>query len=224
MGCALAVLFDLDGTLLDSEQAHYAASNAALLALGLGPLPWEEYTRWMYGRPDRPSFRDYLAARGLPTYDTLVEELVAAKARAFAEHLSALRLFPDAAATLQCATQAGVHLGIVTGARRHEAEWVVQHLLDGLQLDVLVTGDDVRHGKPDPEPYLLAAQRLQLPPTACVVVEDTPAGIQAAKAAQMRCLAVDRAGTFSAGLGADRIVSTLSWEAIRDLAALACDP
>jgi sugar-phosphatase len=55
---------------------------------------------------------------------------------------------------------------------------------------VLICAEDVRHGKPDPEGYLAAAHRLGVAPSACVVIEDAPAGLEAARAAGMRCIAV----------------------------------
>jgi sugar-phosphatase len=74
----------------------------------------------------------------------------------------------------------------------------------------LITADDVRHGKPDPEGYLAAAQRLGVTPNDCIVVEDAPAGIAAARAAGMRCVAV--AGTFppSRLVDADVVLPELS--------------
>lgn len=82
----------------------------------------------------------------------------------------------------------------------------------GSLVQAVVSGDEVPEGKPNPAPYLLGAERLGLAPEQCLVIEDAPAGVLAAKRAGMRCIAVDRLGEAAllAEAGADQVVERLS--------------
>jgi HAD superfamily hydrolase (TIGR01509 family) len=92
-----------------------------------------------------------------------------------------LPLQPGAGPLLAGLAAAGVPCGLVTASSRAIMEAVLT--VTGLSFGVTVCGEDVRRGKPDPEPYLLAAARLGVPPAGCVVLEDTPTGAAAARAA-----------------------------------------
>jgi beta-phosphoglucomutase-like phosphatase (HAD superfamily) len=81
--------------------------------------------------------------------------------------------------------------------------------LNGI-FEVIVSGDDVTHGKPDPEIYITAAQRLGVAPVACVAIEDAPAGVEAAKRAGMRCIAVTNSVPGEQLQKADLIVASLA--------------
>jgi beta-phosphoglucomutase-like phosphatase (HAD superfamily) len=70
-------------------------------------------------------------------------------------------------------------------------DFVVNRLKIRKYYDVIISGEDVKHGKPDPEPYLLACKRLGLPPDQCVVLEDASNGVKAAKAAGCKCIGID---------------------------------
>lgn len=87
----------------------------------------------------------------------------------------------------------------------------------------IVAAEDVTRGKPDPQIFLLAAQALRMPPTRCVVFEDTPVGIQAAKAAKMRVVAVATSHPVASLVEADRIVARLNELSIRELESLALE-
>ncbi len=216
MATTRAVLFDLDGVLIDSEPAHFAATRAALEDLGLDTLDEADYARWMLGRPDHRALADYLAARGLPA--DLLPTLLERKAARYAERFAVeVRPLDDGVETLRAAHAAGLPLGIVSGALAAEIGWAIERLGIADLVAVVVSGDEVACGKPDPEPYLLAARRLGLEPELCVAVEDAPAGVSAARAAGMRCLAVDRQGWGERLAAADLVVARLSWEALRQL-------
>jgi HAD superfamily hydrolase (TIGR01509 family) len=99
-----------------------------------------------------------------------------------------LPLQPGAAALLAALDAAGVPYALVTASSRAIMDAVLK--VTGLTFAVTVCGEDVRRAKPDPEPYLLAAARLGVPPAGCVVLEDSPTGIAAARAAGCRVIAV----------------------------------
>ena len=100
-----------------------------------------------------------------------------------------IKLFPDIPVILQEIQQSGRQLGMVTGSN----QMLIQHVIPQSvrkQFDVIVTADDVQHGKPAPDPYLCAAEKLALDPSDCLVVENAPMGIRAAKAAGMQVVAI----------------------------------
>lgn len=209
-------MFDLDGVLIDSEPAHFAATRAALEDLGLGTLDEADYAQWMLGRPDHSALADYMAARGLSP--DLLPALLERKAARYAERFAVdVHPLADGVETLQAVYAAALAVGIVSGALAVEIAWAIERLGIAGLVDTVVSGEEVARGKPDPEPYLLAARRLGLEPSVCVAVEDAPAGVTAAKAAGMRCLAVDRQGWGEELGAADLVVSRLSWEALSRL-------
>ncbi len=99
-----------------------------------------------------------------------------------------LPLQPGAARLLAALDAVGVPYALVTASSRAIMDAVLK--VTGLSFGVTVCGQDVRRGKPDPEPYLLAAARLGVPPSGCVVLEDSPTGIAAARAAGCAVIAV----------------------------------
>jgi len=175
-----AVLWDLDGTLVDSEPAHAAAFDAALDALGLAV---------------RPAFHDLclgasedmvhaaLAAEtgttiGLAAWRALKWESYRTLARRIAPR-------PGVAALVPALAAAGVPMAVVSNSTRAEVDLALAATgLDAL-LPLTISRADVARGKPDPEGYLAAAARLGARPAACVVVEDSPAGARAGLAAGM---------------------------------------
>ena len=97
---------------------------------------------------------------------------------------------PGAARTVGLLRGAGYPLAVSSSGARAYLETVLGRLALRDAFDALVSGEDVTHGKPDPEPYLLAARRLAVSPARCVVFEDAAVGVQSAKAAGMACIGV----------------------------------
>ena len=118
---------------------------------------------------------------------------------------------PFAAEVVSALRSDGRSLAVATSSTAPFAHAALHRIgVDGL-IDALVTGDEVERGKPDPEIYLLAAERLGVGAAGCVAIEDTPAGVAAAQAAGMICLAIPHALSPADGLGeADAIVDDLS--------------
>ncbi|OLT48911.1 HAD family phosphatase [Cellulosimicrobium sp. CUA-896] len=178
-----AVLFDMDGTLIDSV-----------------PAVDRSWRRWAaeQGLPDADDFR---IQHGTPARSLIARLLPADRVDAAYERIQELELVDnegvtmlagtsDALAALPAARQA-----IVTSCTRPLAE--ARMAASGLRpRSVVVTADDVEHGKPAPDPFLLGAERLGVDPARCLVVEDAPAGVASARAAGCAVLAVT--GTHSA--------------------------
>ncbi|MBP2669555.1 MAG: HAD-superfamily hydrolase, subfamily variant 3 [Deltaproteobacteria bacterium] len=192
-----AVIFDFDGIIVDTEPLHYKAFLSVLEPLGLG-FAWEEYVATYMGFDDRDAFREAYRARGRDLDGKSLKSLVAAKSRAFLDILRAgVEPYPGAVPMIESLHVAGVPLAISSGALLSD----VAPILGGLGIDrcfpVVVTADDVRKSKPDPECYALAFRRLSrmrparvTVPERSFAIEDTPAGIRSAKGAGLRVLAV----------------------------------
>jgi beta-phosphoglucomutase len=118
-----------------------------------------------------------------------------------------LGLLPGVASRLRASRDTGWRQALVTSAPRANAETMLNVLGIGAFLSVVVTGDDVALGKPHPEPFLRAAEALKVPPSQCLVVEDSPSGIEAARRAGMRSIAV---GPAHASLPATLGVASLA--------------
>jgi sugar-phosphatase len=172
-----AVLFDMDGTLVDSRACVERVWRSWCAA---HELDSERLLAVSHGRQNRDTIR--LVA---PQLDTAEE--VAALVRAEEGCRDGIVAVPGAGRLLRWLP--ATRWAVVTSAWRRLAEVRLDQA--GLPLpEVLVTADETRRSKPDPEGYLTAAARLAVPPAACVVVEDAPAGIAAARAAGMRVIGV----------------------------------
>ncbi len=177
-----ALIFDMDGLLVDSEPIAERALDQFLQ---------------LHGHTLRPETMEQTLGRRLPEAMTLIADLygialpVADLTKTYDElRLAALRgnlePMPGAAALLTYARAAGLKLALATSSQRSHADLsLAETHLAGL-FDAEATGDEVTHGKPAPDIFLLAAERLDTPPEACVVLEDAPAGLAAAAAAGMR--------------------------------------
>jgi mannitol-1-/sugar-/sorbitol-6-phosphatase len=170
-----AVLFDLDGVIVDST----ATVEDVWRRWALGhDVDVERLVAFSHGRPTRETL-----TRFAPDLDPLAEglelerEAVRIGAEPIAGTIELYRALPDVAR------------GVATSARRETALARFEAAELPLPL-VLVTADDVAAGKPAPDCYLLAASLLDVPPTECIVVEDAPAGIEAARTAGMRVIAL----------------------------------
>ena len=211
-----AVLFDFDGILVDSEPMHYRAFIEILDPLGMG-FPWKEYVETYMGFDDRDAFREAFRAKGVVLDEANLGKLVAAKSEAFLRGLRAgVTPYPGAVPLIETLNASGFPLALCSGALRSDIDPILAQLGVARRFDVIVSADDVRRSKPDPESYALAFARLSerhpallTAPELSVAVEDTPAGIRSAKGAGLRALAV----TNSYGAGelaeADWVVGSL---------------
>jgi mannitol-1-/sugar-/sorbitol-6-phosphatase len=172
-----AVLFDLDGVLVDSTPA--VARVWTIWANKHGFVP-EEVVRQAHGRPSIATIRELL-----PDADHVAENREVERGEI--EDVDGVVPLPGALEILQALPQA--RWTVATSCTRRLAE--VRIRAAGLPLPhKMITSDDIQRGKPDPEPYIKAAQLLGFTPADCVVVEDAPAGIRAGKASGARVLAL----------------------------------
>jgi beta-phosphoglucomutase len=193
---AEAVIFDFDGVIVDTEPIHYAAFQRVLEPLGLG-FTWEEYVETYIGFDDRDAFRHVYSSHGTNLRQEELHELIEQKALFFAEVIrSGVSAYPGVLDLISHLHELKSPLAICSGALRSDIDPILSMLGISDFFDVIVTADDVAASKPDPECYQLTFQRLQLAHNdsftkdATLVIEDTPAGICAAKAAGLTVCAV----------------------------------
>ena len=207
-----AVIFDLDGTLADTEPLHFAAFAEVLATEGIELTRVEYFTR-LIGYNDHDCFEAVLAENHRPAGNDKIRALVERKARVY-QHMIENRdvLYPGAADFVRrCAER--FPLLVVTGTLRAEAEMILGRAgLRALFLDV-IAAEDVEHGKPEPDGFVLALGRLgfllrqrpPIDPSECLVVEDTHAGVESARRAGMRVLALMHSAPEDELSGADVI-------------------
>lgn len=196
-----AVLWDMDGTLIDSELIAAEALQRALAELGIDEIPGLQ--DWALGRAADEIHRWLVAEHGL------AEPAIAWEQRKHRHHLAAadgLQAFPDALAVYRQIETAGISQAIVSNSDRMIMDAQLARV--GLSRPGLVTvaRNDVRRGKPDPEGYLRAAWLLGRDPAACLVIEDSPSGIAAGKTAGARTFVVPHAAPVS---GADIVLGRM---------------
>lgn len=209
-----AVLFDCDGVIADSEPLHLRAFQEVLAPRGIGITPKEYVDRYL-GLDDRGVFTEALRTHGEPVDDATVAALMATKAARFRRMLATdTRIYPGVVEVVRAF--ADVPLAVVSGALREEIELILHAAGIRDAFAAIVAAEDVVAGKPDPEGFVRARALLEkvrdtIPPSACLVVEDSLAGLEAATAAGMRRLAV--ANSYSAAELAplaDLVVPTLA--------------
>ena len=180
-------LFDLDGTLIDSETIWIEAIQAALAAKGI-QVTIEDVTRIEYGRAWKEIYRD-IHSRWPDAYPTIQE--MEAFTVAYYERVTATRdiSIPGSVTLLKRLATEGYAVGIVTGSTRERIAAVIKKLELAPYVKGYVGGEDYPNGKPAPDGYLAGARLLGARPEQCVAFEDAPAGIASAKAAGMLCVA-----------------------------------
>lgn len=180
-------IFDLDGTLIDSMPYHIRAWQQVANEHGFSITPDFIYDRG--GCSSRNIVLD-MQKEGNDVGD--VDAFVHRKVQLYREHIQEVPLFDSIFAILKQAHERGAKTAIGTGTQRKNAVDILAiHQISHL-VDVIVSADDVTAHKPDPMTYLEACRQMGCPVESCLVVEDGKPGIQAAAAAHMDCLVVDR--------------------------------
>jgi beta-phosphoglucomutase len=219
-----AILFDLDGTIVDTEPAHFAAFEAVLAEQGI-KLDREDYFRRLIGFNDRECFATILKENDRSADEATVLALVKSKAARYPQLVSGRNLlYPGADRFVrECAQR--FPLIIATGTLRSEAEMLLREAgLDKLFVDI-VSADEVERSKPDPDCFLAALGRLGfhlrprpgLNAAECLVIEDTSFGVQAAHRAGMKVLAVAQTTPAAELAAADLVRDSLAVTDLDDI-------
>ncbi|GGW64674.1 HAD family hydrolase [Streptomyces caelestis] len=183
----ISVIFDLDGTLVDSEPNYYEAGRQTLTEHGVPDFSWTDHERYV-GISTQETVADWKERYDLRAS---VEELFTAKNRRYLELArSSTRAYPEMRRFVELLAAEGVPMAVASGSSPEAIEAVLAGTGLDAHLRTVVSADEVAHGKPAPDVFLEAARRLGADPAACVVLEDAAPGAAAAHAAGMRCIAL----------------------------------
>jgi len=181
-----AVIFDMDGVITDTMKYHFMAWKRVFASYGLAIGRYEIYKR--EGQDGLSSIREILSDYGFRLQPRIEEKILAQKEALF-KRLVRVSLVKGARPFIRGLKKHGLKLGLVTGTSRAETLKILPKDLLSI-FDASVTGDEVRRGKPDPEPFLKAMKLLRVKKNQAIVIENAPFGIRAAKAAGLYCVAL----------------------------------
>lgn len=212
---AVAVIFDFDGVIVDTEPLHYKTFQKVLEPLDI-TFSWDEYVDVFMGFDDRDAFIEIFKRAALPLLPDQLQTLIHNKADCFLDCIKdGITAYPGAVELIRQIHANQTPLAIASGALRSDIDPILEILGITSCFDIIVTADDVTRSKPDPESFRLAHHRLQqarncqLATDKTVVFEDTPAGIQAAKGAGLHVMAITNSYTASHLIDADQILTSL---------------
>ncbi|MET7595788.1 HAD family phosphatase [Streptomyces sp. NPDC005481] len=182
-----AVVFDLDGTLVDSEPNYFEAGRRMLAGHGVTDFTWADHERYV-GISTRETLRIWKERYAL---EAPLDVLLADKNGRYLELArAATHVYPEMRRFVELLAHDGVPMAVASGSSPE----AIEAILAGTGLDqwltTVVSAEEVAHGKPAPDIFLEAARRLGVAPADCVVLEDAAPGAAAAHAAGMRCVAV----------------------------------
>ena len=222
-----AVIFDFDGVIADSEALHYAALNTIFNRYGVDvpkDVHWEKYL----GYSDRENIEAVNVDYNMGADEAKIQEMIAEKKIVFDELVASGSIIIDGVATfIRRLVDGSVRIAICSGALRSDIDLMLAGTDFKDAFEVIVTADDVQHGKPDPEGYLMALDKLnqngqgEIKPAECVVIEDSHWGLEAATAAGMNPIAVTTTyGREELVAKAKKIVDRLDELTIEDIQGL----
>lgn len=181
-----AVLFDFDGVIANTLTHHVQAWQQVFADYGVEILT--EDVCLLEGQLAEQIGRQLAQQKGVSLDDNKLKELVQHK-RAIYNQITQATIYPASRKVIEQLKRNSIKIALVTGSIRQNIEPVTgKEFLK--KFDVIITGNDVANNKPHPEPYLAATKQLNVPPSECIVIENAPLGIRAAKLAGMFCVAV----------------------------------
>jgi len=199
------ILWDMDGVIADSYSFHFAAWQETFAKRGI-KFTKEDFTRLFGTRND--FIIGSIMGRELPERD--VKIMVQEKEENFRRKaIGSIKPFPGAVRLLNAIKKGNFKLGLVSSAPKENIDLVLSELnLEGM-FDCIVFGQEVSESKPGPQIYLLAARELEVTPNDCLVLEDSPLGVKAAKTAGMKCLAIANTHPRQKLQEADKVADSL---------------
>ena len=204
-GLPAAVIFDMDGTLVATTEADFMAWRRLFLEFGK-ELSYESYFP-LLGKKSIDVVREGLGLEGDEAQDAMHRKMV------FFEDIvreQGITTLPNAEKFLKEIQTGNIPIALATSSRKMKMQLVMEESGLGKYFSVFVSGEEVLHGKPSPDIFLLAAERLNVDPTQCVVIEDAVNGVAAAKAAGMKCIAITSTHEDVALIAADLVVDNYS--------------
>jgi beta-phosphoglucomutase len=209
-----AVLFDLDGVLVSTDEYHYFSWKKLSEEEGFGFFD-HEFNHKFRGVARMECIEIITKASGKHYTPEQKQELADRKNRYFVESLSTVTtevLLPGALSTLKELRKRGIKVAVASNSRN--AKTIIDQSQIKELLDTIVDGFDITNSKPDPEVFLLAANNVDIPPAQCLVVEDAVAGIESARRAGMKALGI---GTKERLPNANIVIPNLAAISVDDL-------
>ncbi len=200
-----AVIFDMDGVITNTMPDHFRCWKKIFHRYGIHVTHLDIYSR--EGQKGMMSVKEIFAKYHKPLTHKKALEILRAKEQLFKKMVKT-RFIVGARSFLRFLHQKNIKLALVTGTSRHELHQILPDHLYNL-FSVTVTGTDVKNGKPHPEPFLKALKLLNIKSTEAVVIENAPFGIQSAKKAGLRCLALASSLPKQFLLEADAVFSSI---------------
>jgi beta-phosphoglucomutase family hydrolase len=198
-----AVLWDMDGTLVDSAEYHWQAWREAMSCQN-APITRQQFLA-TFGQRNDSILRQWMGEKATPA---VIQRIGDAKEELYRQIVRdrGLAPLPGALEWVRRLQQQGWRQAIASAAPRANVETILDVLQAQNCFQAIVSAEDVQRGKPDPEVFLVAATKLRVQPEHCIVVEDAAHGVQAARAAHMRSIGVNHDGEY---LPADIVVKSL---------------
>lgn len=181
-----AVIFDMDGVIIDSELIHQGVELKLFRELGLN-ISAEEHNLYV-GTPNRDMWKDFAGRYNLRRS---VEDLIKLNRKRYMEHLLSLpdiKPIPGVVDLIDEIHKTGLKVALASSSSVEEIRTVLKLFRLDTSFHEVVSGDYVEKGKPSPDIFILTAERLGLKPEECVVIEDSKNGVSAAKTAGMKCV------------------------------------
>lgn len=205
MNLPKACIFDLDGVIVDTVPSHYQAWKAMADELNV-PFD-EEANEQLKGVSRKESMEHILSLGGLTRSDEEIQEMTDRKNKIYVDLISTMTeedILPGVVEFIDLLKEN--HIAVAIGSSSKNTPTILKCV--GLEntFDAIVDGNQVTHSKPDPEVFLMGAERLELNPEDCVVLEDATSGVAAAKRAGMKCIGI---GELSVLAEADKVIPNL---------------
>jgi beta-phosphoglucomutase len=206
-----AAIFDMDGVLIDSYRAHFESWRRA--AAERGRVYTEEQFAAGFGRTSREVIAEQWQGQGQGEHlsDEQIARIDERKEALFREIIGAdFPAMAGAVELIESLVGAGFRVAVGSSGPRENVQLAIDQLGIGKLLSAVVTGHDVKRGKPDPQVFLIAAERCGVAPARCVVIEDAPVGIEAARRGGMHVIGLASTGrTVEQLRAADLVVTSL---------------
>jgi len=200
-----AILFDMDGVIFDSEPTHFLVENLVLNKFGLSRTKEEEKEQFGTSFPD--IVKKYFDVDE-KTYNQILDEKIKLLEEYPINTINPTEQFIKN-------NHNKYKFAVVSSSMKRSVDILVKNNQMEDFFTVIISRDDITNAKPDPEPYLTAAKKLNINPEEAIVVEDSPSGIKAANAAGIKCIALTTSFPKDKLTDADLIVDQLSEEAIK---------
>lgn len=211
-----AIIFDMDGVIIDSEPLHFELERELLEELG-GKITEKEHNNFV-GTTDYHMWDTFKKQFNI---ELPVEEIINIKRERFNQNIHRIKLVDNFEDFIIKVYDAGYSLGLASSNNKKTVDLIIERFNLNKYLKVAMSGEEVKKGKPDPEIFLTTAKYMNLKPEDCLVIEDAKNGVLAAKAARMKCIGFKNENSGNQDLSnADLVIDNYKDLTIEDMESL----